>query len=75
MGIKSGMIEKFEGYSQFASLTEFNRHLEMWMLEYKQDFTKGELVGLKRLVRFAAKIPGVCNAKDRKSTRLNSSHH
>jgi hypothetical protein len=35
----------------------------MWLLEHKQDFTKGELVGLKRPVRFAAKIPGVCNAK------------
>jgi predicted component of viral defense system (DUF524 family) len=35
----------------------------MWMVEYKKDFTKGELVGLKRLARFAAKIPGVSNAK------------
>lgn len=63
MAIKSGIIKGFEGYSQFVSLAEFNRHLEMWMLEYKHDFTKGELVGLKRLVRFAAKVPGVCNAK------------
>ena len=35
----------------------------MWLVEHKHDFTKGELVGLKRLVRFAAKVPGVCNAK------------
>ncbi|CAM3915431.1 hypothetical protein [Mesobacillus zeae] len=63
MTIKSGLINKFEEYSQFATLEEFNHHMEMWMAEYKHEFTKGELVGLKRLVRFAAKIPGVCNAK------------
>ena len=33
------------------------------MLDYKKEFTKGELVGLKRLVRFSAKIPGVCYAR------------
>lgn len=63
MTIKSGVIEGFEQYSQFATLGEFNSHLEMWMVEYKKEFTKGELVGLKRLARFAAKVPGVCNAK------------
>ncbi|WP_226674892.1 hypothetical protein [Mesobacillus jeotgali] len=63
MTIKSGVIEGFEGYSQFSSLEEFNRHLEMWLAVHKHDFSKGELVGLKRLSRFAAKIPGVSNAK------------
>jgi hypothetical protein len=63
MSIKSGLIEGFEGYSQFVSLTDFNQSMEMWLLEHKDDFSKGELTGLKRLVRFAAKIPGVCNAK------------
>jgi len=61
--LKSGNIEGFEQFSQFSSLQEFNHHIEMWMLEHKQDFSKGELMGLKRLVRYAAKIPGVCNAK------------
>lgn len=63
MTIKSGVIEGFEEYSQFASLKEFNHHLEMWLAVHKHDFSKGELVGLKRLARFAAKIPGVSNAK------------
>jgi hypothetical protein len=63
MTIKSGVIEGFEGYSQFSSLEEFNRHMEMWLAVHKHDFSKGELVGLKRLSRFAAKIPGVSNAK------------
>ncbi|ETI65976.1 hypothetical protein BAVI_24888 [Neobacillus vireti LMG 21834] len=63
MNLKSGSVEGFEQFSQFESLKEFNHHMEMWLLEHKTDFSKGELVGLKRLVRFAAKIPGVCNAK------------
>lgn len=63
MNIKSDCIEVFEQFSQFTSLKEFNTHMEMWLLEHKHDFSKGELVGLKRLVRFAAKFPGVCNAK------------
>jgi hypothetical protein len=63
MSIKNGKIGGFEGYSQFAELKEFNSHFEMWMADKKHYFTKGELIGLKRLVRFAAKIPGVANAK------------
>lgn len=63
MNIKSGQIEGFQQYSQFTSLGEFNRHMEMWYLEHKQAFTKAELVGLKRLVRYSAKIPSVSNAK------------
>jgi len=63
MNLKSGSIEGFEQFSQFDSLKEFNHHIEMWLVEHKTDFSKGELVSLKRLVRFAAKIPGVCNAK------------
>ncbi|MEH7501818.1 hypothetical protein V7152_07165 [Neobacillus drentensis] len=63
VGLKSGSIEGFERFSQFSSLQELNTHIEMWLAVHKHDFSKGELVGLKRLVRFSAKIPGVCNAK------------
>ncbi|MCM3694604.1 hypothetical protein [Neobacillus niacini] len=63
MNLKSGRIEGFEGYSQFNSVKEFNTHVEMWLAVKKQEFSKGELVGLKRLVRFSAKVPGVSNAK------------
>ncbi|WP_026565782.1 hypothetical protein [Bacillus sp. UNC41MFS5] len=62
-GLKSGNIEGFEQFSQFSSLKEMNTHIEIWLAVHKHDFSKGELVGLKRLVRFSAKIPGVCNAK------------
>ncbi|MFJ5762324.1 hypothetical protein ACIQAA_25010 [Neobacillus sp. NPDC093182] len=63
MNLKSGRVEGFEGYSQFNSVKEFNTHVEMWLAVKKQEFSKGELVGLKRLVRFSVKVPGVCNAK------------
>ncbi|UOE53311.1 hypothetical protein [Cytobacillus oceanisediminis] len=63
MNLKSGRIEQFKGYSQFKNLKEFNVHVEMWLSVHKEKFSKGELAGLKRLVRFAAKIPGVSNAK------------
>jgi len=63
MQIKSANIERFEEYTQFQSLGDFNNHFEMWMADKKQYFTKGELIGLKRLARFAAKVPGVANAK------------
>ncbi|MEH7883850.1 hypothetical protein V7654_05950 [Bacillus sp. JJ1609] len=63
MQIKSANIESFEEYTQFQSLGDFNNHFEMWMADKKQYFTKGELIGLKRLARFAAKVPGVANAK------------
>ncbi|MBB6446750.1 hypothetical protein [Bacillus benzoevorans] len=63
MSLKSGAMEQYREYSPFSSLAEFNRDMEKWMAEHKKDFSKGELMGLKRLVRFAAKIPGVCHAK------------
>ncbi|GAM12858.1 hypothetical protein [Mesobacillus selenatarsenatis] len=63
MTIKSAVIESFAEYSQFGSLKEFNNHFEMWMTDKKRFFSKGELIGLKRLARFAAKVPRVANAK------------
>lgn len=63
MKIKMGSVDEFAQYSKFESLAEFNQHMEMWMLDVKKQFSKGELVGFKRLVRFCAKVPGVCNAK------------
>ncbi|WP_053366541.1 hypothetical protein [Bacillus sp. FJAT-27245] len=63
MNLKTGKIESFAHYSKFSSLKEFNNHFEQWLLEHKHDFTKSELIGLKHLVRFCAKVPGVSNAK------------
>ncbi|MDM5292017.1 hypothetical protein QUF81_01850 [Peribacillus simplex] len=59
----AGRIENFKDYSKFSSIKEFNNTIEMFLAEHKKDFTKGELVAFKRLVRFSAKYVGVANAK------------
>jgi hypothetical protein len=61
--MQSGRIEDFKELSQFRDLKDFNHHFEQWMTDLKDQFTKSETIALKRLVRFSAKIPGVCNAK------------
>jgi hypothetical protein len=59
----AGRIENFKEHSQFRSLKEFNNNIEIFLADYKKDFTKGELIAFKRLVRFSAKFAGVANAK------------
>ncbi|MGR9049223.1 hypothetical protein ACQ4XT_11390 [Halobacillus faecis] len=54
-----GKVEQFKSFSQFDSLKDFNNNIEQWLLEYKHDFTKKELVCLKRLYRFCSKVFGV----------------
>lgn len=59
----AGRIENFKDFSKFKTVKKFNNHIEMFLAEHKKDFTKGELVAFKRLVRFSAKYVGVANAK------------
>jgi hypothetical protein len=61
--MKAGNIEQFKHLSQFKDLIDFNNHIEQWMTDLKAKFTKSELIALKRLIRFSAKIAGICNAK------------
>ncbi|WP_026561107.1 hypothetical protein [Bacillus sp. J37] len=61
--MKSGHINQYTNLSQFNCLKDFNNNIEQWMIDIKDQFTKGELIGLKRLIRYSAKLPGVCNAK------------
>lgn len=61
--MRSGNIEQFKHLSQFRDLKDFNNNIEQWMIDLKSKFTKSELIALKRLIRFSAKIAGVCNAK------------
>lgn len=61
--MKSGQVEEYRKLSQFRDLKDFNNHIEQWMVDLKKEFTKGELIALKRLVRFSAKIAGICYAK------------
>lgn len=61
--MQQGNILTFSHLSQFKNLTDFNNNIEQWMLDLKSKFTKSELIALKRLIRFSAKVAGVCNAK------------
>ena len=63
MTLKSRDIVNFKEYSPFKDLNEFNHHIEMQLVDVKEELTKSERIGLKRLVRFSAKVPVVCNAK------------
>jgi hypothetical protein len=58
-----GNIESFKYLSQFTDTRDFNNNIEQWMLDIKASFTKAELVALKRLIRFSAKVAGICTAK------------
>ena len=61
--MQQGNILTFSHLSQFKNITDFNNNIEQWMLDLKYKFTKSELIALKRLIRFSAKVAGVCNAK------------
>jgi hypothetical protein len=61
--MRSGNIEQFKHLSQFRDLKDFNNNIEQWMTDLKSKFTKSELIALKRLIRYSAKVAGVCNAK------------
>jgi hypothetical protein len=50
VNLKLGRIKGFERYSQVKGMQEFKMHMEKWLAVKKQEFSKGELVGLKRLV-------------------------
>jgi hypothetical protein len=61
--MQQGNVLTFSHLSQFKNVKDFNNNMEQWMLDLKSKFTKSELIALKRLVRFSAKVAGVCNAK------------
>lgn len=60
--MKSGNINQFKHLSQFDSIKSFNSSIEQWMVDYKSEFTKSELIALRVLKRYAAKVYGVCFA-------------
>ncbi|WP_394531830.1 hypothetical protein C1N83_00230 [Priestia aryabhattai] len=61
--MKSGNIEQFVHLSKFIDKDEFNSHIEQWMVDFKNQFTKSEVIGLKRLIRYSCKYAGISNAK------------
>lgn len=58
-----GNVRKFRKYSKFKSLEDFNNQIEQWLAVYKHQFTESELIALKRLIRYCAKVYGVSTAK------------
>ncbi|MCM2982293.1 hypothetical protein M3599_15310 [Niallia circulans] len=61
--MRMSSIENFNHLSQFKDIKDFNNNVEQWMIDLKAKFTKSELIALKRLIRFSAKVVGVCNAR------------
>ncbi|MFV8830579.1 hypothetical protein [Alkalihalobacterium sp. APHAB7] len=61
--MKSGRIEQYRSYSQFATLEAFNKSNKMALDIYGQHFTKGERIAFDVLTRFSVKVLGVCNAR------------
>jgi hypothetical protein len=63
VSIKASTIEAFVDYSQFNHVEDFREHVTLWRVDYKSHFTRNEQIALQRLILFAEKVPGVCNAK------------
>lgn len=61
--LKMDNITAFQHLSNFESLKDFNTNLEQILLDCKAAFTKSQLVALKQLARFAAKVKGVATAR------------
>ncbi|UTR10206.1 hypothetical protein MM300_20375 [Evansella sp. LMS18] len=61
--MKIGSVESFCEFSQFTSVGEFNEHVRCWLDVYGERFTKGERVGLHRLLRYAVKVTGVATGR------------
>ncbi|ANN30683.1 hypothetical protein A9498_02870 [Bacillus thuringiensis serovar coreanensis] len=61
--MKAASITKFKHLSNFRDIKDFNNNIEQWLVDIKKEFTKGELVALKRLIRYACKFAGISNAK------------
>ncbi|UTR12102.1 hypothetical protein MM300_07370 [Evansella sp. LMS18] len=60
---RNGEIVNFSEFSKFQSIEEFNTHIRQWLDFSGSVFTKGELIGLTRLVRYCVKVVGVANMK------------
>ncbi|WP_449537852.1 hypothetical protein [Ferdinandcohnia sp. Marseille-Q9671] len=48
------------GYSEFKDIEEFITNIEIWLIDTRKKFTKGELIGLEQLIHSSSDIPGVC---------------
>ncbi|MDV2684394.1 hypothetical protein RYX56_08425 [Alkalihalophilus lindianensis] len=61
--MQSGRIDQFTHLSSFSSTEEFNKAITVHFKQHFHLFTKGEVIALKRLIRYSVKHNGVCNAR------------
>lgn len=53
----------YKRYSQFKSVKQFNSNIEMWLADHKSTFGRKELLALKVLLRYSAKVAGIATIK------------
>lgn len=53
---------KYKNYSEFSSLEEFNKSIEMFLAVHKSIFTKREFLLFRRLTKYGAQVFGVATA-------------
>ena len=61
--LKMKDVTAFKHLSNFTTIKDFNNNMEQILLDHKKSFTKSELIGLKQLLRFCAKVKGVATAR------------
>ncbi|RSK28815.1 hypothetical protein EJF36_19110 [Bacillus sp. HMF5848] len=61
MRLPAGPIDSFDKHSKFYDAKEFSTHLNWWLINHGDIFTRSEAIALKQIVRFSTKVPGVCN--------------
>ncbi|MFD1780054.1 hypothetical protein ACFSFW_15415 [Fredinandcohnia salidurans] len=58
--VKVASNTAIQDFSLFNDYEEFKTNIEIWLIDHQQNFTRGELYGLSRLIQLSSKIPGVC---------------
>lgn len=63
--MQQGNLDQFKSFSHFKNLKDFNNNLEQWLLHIKQEklLTPSQVLALKSLSKWCAKIPGISNAR------------
>lgn len=55
-------IQQFNSISNFKNLSEFNKHIEMFLADCKSLFTRFEFLAFRRLTKYCVAVPGVATA-------------
>lgn len=58
-------IQRYQPFSNFNDLGEFNKHIEMFLASCKSEFTKSEFIAFRRLTKYCVRVAGVATASVR----------